>query len=178
MGMVDYLSRFSSAAAPETSHFDENFTVATVRMIKEALYSTHQLNSRGQTVKKFKKNWSLRAYQPTLSHARVSHPIEIEGNFLNMKLIDPNVGAHKRAWLHATGGQPIRNINFVHNKLCSQSAKYSCLFKQNLKFFNPTNEKLDPKHSTIVNTSTQSGNVNLNVVLSRVPNQPPSLSYD
>ena len=37
-------------------------------------------------------------------------------------------------------------------------------------------EKLDQKHFTIVNTSTQSGNVNLNVVLNRIPNQPPSLS--
>ena len=52
MGMVDYLSRFSSAAAQEKSHYDENFTVATARMIKQALYSTHQLNSRSQSVKK------------------------------------------------------------------------------------------------------------------------------
>ena len=28
MGMADYLSRFSSAAAPLTSHYDESFTVA------------------------------------------------------------------------------------------------------------------------------------------------------
>ena len=28
MGMADYLSRFPSAAAPETSYYDENFTVA------------------------------------------------------------------------------------------------------------------------------------------------------
>ena len=37
-------------------------------------------------------------------------------------------------------------------------------------------EKLDTKHSTIVNRSTQPGNVNFNVVLKRVLNQPPSLS--
>ena len=38
-------------------------------------------------------------------------------------------------------------------------------------------EKTDPKTpAAIVNTSTHSGNVNLNVVLNRVQNQPPSLS--
>ena len=40
-------------------------------------------------------------------------------------------------------------------------------------------EKIDPKTpSAIVNTSTHSGNVNLNVVLKRVHNQPPSLNSD
>ena len=46
MGMADYLSRFPSAAAPETSHYEENFTVAKVRMINEALYPRNQLNLR------------------------------------------------------------------------------------------------------------------------------------
>ena len=39
-------------------------------------------------------------------------------------------------------------------------------------------EKLDPKHSTIVNTSIQSRNANLNLVLNRIQNQPPSLNSD
>ena len=39
-------------------------------------------------------------------------------------------------------------------------------------------EKSDPKYSIIVNTPPQSGIVNLNVVLNRVPNQPASLSSD
>ena len=40
-------------------------------------------------------------------------------------------------------------------------------------------EKIDPKPpSTTANTSTQSGNVDLNVVLNGVQNQPPSLSSD
>ena len=37
MGMADYLSRFSSAAAPETSYYDECFTVAKLQMINDAL---------------------------------------------------------------------------------------------------------------------------------------------
>ena len=40
-------------------------------------------------------------------------------------------------------------------------------------------EKTNPKTpSAIVNTSTHSGNVNFNVVLNRVQNQPPSLNSD
>ena len=39
-------------------------------------------------------------------------------------------------------------------------------------------EKLDPKHSTFVNTSTQSGNANLIVVINRIQNQPPSSNFD
>ena len=55
MGIVYYLSRFPSAAAPETSHYDENFTVARVRMINEAFYPRDQLNPRSQTVNKFQE---------------------------------------------------------------------------------------------------------------------------
>ena len=44
--------------------------------------------------------------------------------------------------------------------------------------FNSPEKPDKAKTSNIVNTSTQSGNVNLNVVLNRVKNQPPSLSSD
>ena len=40
--MADYFSRFPSAAAPETSHYDENFTVAKTKMINEALKPKYQ----------------------------------------------------------------------------------------------------------------------------------------
>ena len=40
-------------------------------------------------------------------------------------------------------------------------------------------EKQDPKlPSTIVNTSTQTGNVNLNLFVNRIQGQPPSVSSD
>ena len=48
MGMADYLSRFSSAEAPETSHYDENFTVAKIKMINAALKPKDQMKPRGQ----------------------------------------------------------------------------------------------------------------------------------
>ena len=50
MGMADYLSRFPSAKAPETSHYDENFTVAKIRMINAALKPKDKIKPRGQEV--------------------------------------------------------------------------------------------------------------------------------
>ena len=52
--MADYLSRFPSAAAPETSHYDESFKVAKIKMINEALNPKDQLKPRGQKVNQIK----------------------------------------------------------------------------------------------------------------------------
>ena len=54
MGMADYLSRFPSAAAPETSRYDESFIVAKIKMIYEALNPKAQMKPRGQKVKHIK----------------------------------------------------------------------------------------------------------------------------
>ena len=51
MGTADYLSRFPSAAEPETSHYDESFTAEKLEMINEALEFRGQLNPRGQKMK-------------------------------------------------------------------------------------------------------------------------------
>ena len=50
MVLADYLSRFPSAEAPETSHYDESFTVAKIKMINEALKPKDQMKPRGQKV--------------------------------------------------------------------------------------------------------------------------------
>ena len=50
MGMADYLSRFPSAEAPETSHYDENFSVAKIRMINAALRPQDKMKPMGQKV--------------------------------------------------------------------------------------------------------------------------------
>ena len=50
MGMADILSRFPSAAAPETSYYDEKFTVMKIQMINDALKPRDHLNPRGQKV--------------------------------------------------------------------------------------------------------------------------------
>ena len=54
MGMADYLSRFPSAEAPETIHYDESFTVAKIKMIKTALKPKDQMKPRGQKVNKIR----------------------------------------------------------------------------------------------------------------------------
>ena len=56
MGMADYLSRFPSAEAPETSHYDENFTVAKIRMINAALKPKDKMKPRGQEVNNISEN--------------------------------------------------------------------------------------------------------------------------
>ena len=50
MGMAEYLSRFSSAAPPETSYYDESLPVAKLEMINDALKPNDQINPRGQKV--------------------------------------------------------------------------------------------------------------------------------
>ena len=57
--MVDYLSRFSSAAAPETSHYDESFTVAKIKMMNDALKPKDQLKPEGQKVNQIEKKNQL-----------------------------------------------------------------------------------------------------------------------
>ena len=54
MGMADYLSRFPSTEAPETSHYDENFTVAKISMINAALRPKDKMKPRGQKKNKIK----------------------------------------------------------------------------------------------------------------------------
>ena len=54
MGMADYLSRFPSAEAPETSHYDESFTVAKTKMINAALNPKDQMKYKGQKVNKIR----------------------------------------------------------------------------------------------------------------------------
>ena len=50
MGMADFLSRFPSAEAPQTSHYDENYTVAKIRMINAALRPKDKMKPRGHEV--------------------------------------------------------------------------------------------------------------------------------
>ena len=59
MGMADYLSRFPSAAAPETSYYDESFTVAKIKMINDALKPKDQLKPGEQKMDQIKKNLTV-----------------------------------------------------------------------------------------------------------------------
>ena len=58
MGIADYLSRFPSAAAPETSYYDESFTVAKLQMINDALKPRDEKIPQGQ-VNQIRKIWTV-----------------------------------------------------------------------------------------------------------------------
>ena len=53
--MEDYLSRLSSAAAPETSYYDESLTIAKLQMINDVLKPRDQLNPSSHKINKLTK---------------------------------------------------------------------------------------------------------------------------
>ena len=63
MEMADYLSRFPSAEAPETSHYDESFTVAKIKMINTALKPKDQMKPRCQRMNKIRRKPTLEGDQ-------------------------------------------------------------------------------------------------------------------
>ena len=78
MGMADYLSRFPSAEAPETSHYDENFTVAKIRMINAALRPKDKMKPRGQEVNNNKQKPTVGANSHVSTQRNQLHPMRIK----------------------------------------------------------------------------------------------------
>ena len=191
IGMADYLSRFPSAAAHVTSHYDESFTVAKIKMINGALKPKEQLKPGGQKVKQIRQNPAVEGERSCLYSKRkvVSNEIKrkveyakincestrsLEGVVTcNRRLANQNRDICILAEMCKLRSKKIRR--------CSQYVKSSCCLNEKIKkSMSSINspEKTDPKTpSAIVNTSTPSGNVNLSVVLNRF-DQPPSLSSD
>ena len=94
--------------------------------------------------------------------------------------MQPAVSQSECRHFHTEGNMKVTK---QENQTLFSFVKLSCTLKEKMinKSRSSTNspEKTDPKPpSANVNTSTHSGNVNLNVVLNRVQNQPPSLSSD
>ena len=87
MGMADYLSRFPSAEAPETSHYDENFTVAKIRMINAALRSKDKMKPRGQEVNNIKPKPTVGGEQSCFETAKSvsSNENERKGDYANIQ---------------------------------------------------------------------------------------------
>ena len=224
MGMADYLSRFPSAEAPETSHYDENFTVAMIRMINAALKPKDKMKPRGQKVNKIRpkptvgverscfdttKSVSSNENERKDEYANIhrEHERSIEGVFTcNRRLtnqrrdicIPAEICKYRRKKFrrcshclnYSCKPSILNNYNrnpFILNNYNSKPPilkNYSSkpLILNNLSNLNDKNtshspEKNEPPTSAIVNTLTNSGNVNLNVVLNRL-NQPPSVSLD
>ena len=234
MGMTDYLSRFPSAEAPETSHYDENFTVAKIRMINAALKPKDKMNPRGQKVNKVRPKPTVGGEQSCFDTTKSvssnenerkdefanihrEHERSIEGVLTcNRRLTNQRRDLFIPAEICKYRRKKFRRCSHCLSYICKPSIlnnynrnpfilnnynskppilkNYSCkpsilnnysdkpLILNNLSNLNGKNmsnspEKNDPLTLAIVNTSTNSGNVNLNVVLNRL-NQPPSVNSD
>ena len=191
IGTEDYLSRFPLAAELQTSHYDENFTAAKLEMINEALKFSNQLNPRGLKMKSNLKKKTTAGGVGSCSFSNES----ILSNKTQDKLEYANFNRECKRSLEGVAASNRQSANqrqeicipkemcksrIQRNRRCSFSAKYSYSLNQNhktVKIMSSTNspEKIDPKPPS-TNTYTQSGKVNLNVVLNRVQNRPPSLS--
>ena len=191
MGMADYLSRFSSAEAPETCRYDEIFIVAKIKKINAALNPKDQMKPRGQRAKHIESKTTVEGDQ---SRSAITKTVASNGNertaeyaktHRERKRSLENVFACNRRLTNQNReiGIPAEICKYRRKKIrrCSQYLK-SIHEIQNMSNSNMSNknmsnspEKHDPLFSAIVNTSTHSGDVSLNVVLNRL-NQPPSVS--
>ena len=191
MGMADYLSLFLSAEALETSHYEESFTVAKIKIINAALNHTDQMKPRGQKVNKIRpkptvegdqswfditktvaSNGNKRKDEYTNIHRE--HKRSIEGKFTcNRRLTNQHRDICIPAETCKCRRKKIRRCSQYVNSSC----KPSTMSKMSNKNMINSPEKNDPPTSAIVNTSTNSGDVNLIVIFNRL-NQPPSVSSD
>ena len=189
MGMADYLSRFPSAAAPETSRYDESFVVAKIKMINEALNPKAQMKPRGQNVKYLKPIPAVEGDQSCL-------------DITTFVASNENSRTSDYANTHSESTRSLEGVLSCNRRLTNQieeicipaeickyqsrkfrhrsryaisSRKLQDMNNMNSKNSVNSPDKQDQITSAIVNTSTNSGDVNLNLVLNRL-NQPPSLS--
>ena len=194
MGMADYLSRFLSAEAPETSHYDESFTVAKIKMINTALKPKDQMNSRGQKVNKIRPKPPVKGDQSCFDTTKTvqsngnerkdeyanihrEHKRSTEGVFTcNRRLTNQHRDICILVEICKYQRKKIRRFSQYLNSSCKPSI-LSNMSNLNYKNMIHSPERNDPPTSAIVNTSTNSGDVSLNVVLNRL-NQPPSVSSD
>ena len=189
MGMADYLSRFPSAAAPETNHYEESYTVAKIKMVNDPLKSKDQLKPGVQKMNQIRKNLTVEGGRSCFYSKRkvVSNEIKRKVKYVNVnrentRSLEGVVTCNRRlANQNRDICIPAEIFKFRSKKIrrCSQYVKSSCYLKEkitkNMSSMNSP-EKSDPKTpSAFVKTSPHSGNVNLNVVLNRV-NHPPSSS--
>ena len=161
MGMANYLSQFPSAEAPETSHYDENFTVAKIRMINAALRPKDKMKPRGQQVNYIKpkptvggdqscfdttKSVSSNENEGKDEYANIhrEHERSIEGVFIcNRRLTN-----QRRDICIPAEICKYRRTRF---RLCSHCLNYSCKHKKLIKYYrNPSSStNYNSKPSTL-----------------------------
>ena len=190
MGLADYLSRFPSAEAPETSRYAESSIVAKIKMINEALNPKAQMRPGGQKVKHIK---SIPAVEGDQSCFAITKTVASNGNKRTTEYANTHCESKRSLEGVFACNRRFTNQNqeiCIPAEICKSRRKkfrrrsqyiISSRAMQNMSNMSSKNtinspEKHDQLTSAIVNTSTHSGDVNLNVVLNRL-NQPPSVSY-
>ena len=168
MGMADYLSRFPSAEAPETSHYDESFNVAKIKRIYAALNPKDKIQPRGQKVNQIKRKPTVEGDQ---SCCAITKTVASNGN----KRKDEYANIHRERKRSLDGvltcNRRLTNQNrdicipaeiwkCRRKKIrrCSQCVNYSCKY-QNMNRMSNKNmrispEKTDPTTFANVNSST------------------------
>ena len=161
-------------------------------MTNDALKPKDQLEPGGQKVNQIKKSLTVEGGRSCVYSNR-----KVVSNEIKRKIEIANINRESTRSLEGvvTCNRRLANQNRdicipaevckIRSKKirrCSQYVESSCFRKEKIKkSMSSLNspEKTDPKTpSAIVNTSTHSGNVNLNVVLIRDQNHTPSLSSD
>ena len=108
MGMADYLSRFPSAEAPETSRYDESFKVAKIKMINEALNPKAKMKPRGQNVKHIK---SIPAIEGEQSCSAITKTVASNGN----------IGTTEYANTHCESKRSLEGVFACNRRLINQN---------------------------------------------------------
>ena len=169
MGLADYLTRFPSAEAPETSRHDGSLTAEKMKMINNALKPKDQMKSRGQEVNKIRPKPTVEGDRPCFAitktvvsngnktkteYAKIhsEHMRSLEGvSTCNRRLTNKNRDICIPAEICKYRNEKIRR--------CSQyvNSSSSCTIQnRNLISMSSINspEKSDQRTSAFVNTST------------------------
>ena len=130
MGMADYLSRFPSAEAPETSHYDENFTVAKIRMINAALRPKDKMKPRGQEKNNIKR-------KPKVGGEQSGFDTTKSVSFYENERKDGYANIHREH-----NACKYRRTRF---RLCSHCLNYSCKHKKLIQY--PRNPSISTNYN-------------------------------
>ena len=163
MGMADYLSRFPSAEAPETSHYDENFTVAKIRMINAALRPKEKMKPRVQEVNNNQRKLTVGGVQSCFDTTKAvsSNEKERKDDYANIhrehkRSIEGVFSCNRRLTNQRRDiciPAEICKYRRTRFRLCSHCLNYSCKHKKLINYSrNPsisTKNKCKPSVSKI-----------------------------
>ena len=140
MGMADYLSRFPSAEAPETSRYDESFIVAK-KMISEALNPKAKMKPRGHNVRNIRSKPAVGGEQ---SCSAITKTVASNGNIRTTEFA--NTHCESKRYLEGVCMQPAvnqsesRDLHTGGNMQTSKKEIQTLFSIRNFKSRYPNNE--------------------------------------